>query len=185
MTEAAREWDVFICHAHEDKVFVDSLAKALRDAGLKVWYDDFELAVGDSLRMSIDRGLVRSRFGIVVLSKSFFEKRWTQYELDGLVEKDLERKVILPIWHGIQREDLLQFSPWLADKVAIRSTQNLKDIVTAVVRALSIEQFGGVSSSFPVDDKLHLEKPRLDLLRHIPVQTDVIPNSEDEPPSKK
>lgn len=69
----ARTFDVFISHASEDKAdVVRPLAEALKAGGLSVWYDEFELRIGDSLRRKIDRGLAGSRFGIVVLSKAFF-----------------------------------------------------------------------------------------------------------------
>ena len=71
----AMEWDVFISHASEDKEgFVRPLAKSLRQRGLRVWYDEFTLKVGDSLRRSIDRGLARSRYGVVVISPNFLRK---------------------------------------------------------------------------------------------------------------
>ena len=66
-------YDAFIAHASEDKLeFVRPLAEKLTELGLKIWYDEFELKVGDSLRGSIDRGLVNSKYGIVVLSKNSF-----------------------------------------------------------------------------------------------------------------
>ena len=69
-------YDAFISHASEDKAgFVRPLAKALGKMGFRVWYDEFELRVGDSLRQSIDKGLINSRFGIVVLSSAFFAKK--------------------------------------------------------------------------------------------------------------
>lgn len=81
-------YDVFISHASEDKdEFVHPLAELLREQHLEVWYDEFSLNVGDSLRRSIDRGLSQSRYGIVVLSPSFFRKQWSQWELDGLVAR--------------------------------------------------------------------------------------------------
>ncbi|MGA9762644.1 MAG: DUF1883 domain-containing protein [Gaiellaceae bacterium] len=81
-----REFDVFISHATEDKdAVVRPLAVALQERGLRVWYDEFELKIGDSLRQKIDQGIAKSRFGVVVLSHSFFAKGWPQYELDGLV----------------------------------------------------------------------------------------------------
>jgi len=62
-------YDAFISHATEDKEkLVKPLAMALRKRGFRIWYDQFEMRVGDSLRQSIDRGLASSRFGIVVLS---------------------------------------------------------------------------------------------------------------------
>jgi hypothetical protein len=65
-------WDAFISHASEDKEpFVRQLAHELRQLGLHVWYDEFELKVGDSLAGSIDIGLRSSRYGVVVLSSAF------------------------------------------------------------------------------------------------------------------
>ncbi len=116
-------FDVFISHASEDKDdFVRPFAELLRDQGLKVWYDEFELKIGDSLRQHIDKGLINSRYGIVILSKAFLEKSWTNYELNSLVAKEIEgKKVILPIWHNISKDDVLRYSPMLADKFALSS----------------------------------------------------------------
>ncbi len=82
------EFDVFISHAYEDKdSFVRPLAHALESRRLRPWYDEFTLRPGNSLRRrSIDHGLLTSQAGIVVLSPDFFAKRWTAYELDGLVK---------------------------------------------------------------------------------------------------
>jgi hypothetical protein len=116
-------YDVFISHASEDKSeLVRPLAEALRNEGLSVWYDEFELRIGDSLRRKIDAGLARSRFGVVVLSPSFFEKGWTNYELDGLVTRSVSGdQILLPIWHKVTKAEVVSYSPSLADKVA-RST---------------------------------------------------------------
>lgn len=115
-----RTFDVFISHASEEKdVVVRQLATALQAAGLSVWYDEFELSIGDSLRRKIDHGLANSRFGIVILSQAFFRKGWTNYELDGLVTLSVSGdQVLLPIWHNISRQEVMAFSPSLADKVA-------------------------------------------------------------------
>jgi len=98
-----REFNVFISHASEDKDdVVRPLANALKNKGLDVWYDEYELKIGDSLRRKIDTGLAKSKFGIVVLSKPFLSKGWTNYELDGLVTKSVtQEQILLPIWHNI------------------------------------------------------------------------------------
>jgi hypothetical protein len=109
-------YDAFICHASEDKAaLVRPLAERLRAEHVEVWYDEFSLSVGDSLRRSIDRGLSQSRFGIVVLSPSFFAKRWSGWELDGLVarQNDGRQEVILPVWHDVGHSDVLAYSPSL------------------------------------------------------------------------
>lgn len=117
-------YDAFISHASEDKEkLVKPLARTLDNMGFRVWYDEFELRVGDSLRQSIDRGLINSRYGIVVLSPAFFAKNWPQYELNGLTAREMDgHKVILPVWHGVTKEDVLQYSPTLADKVALSTS---------------------------------------------------------------
>ena len=117
------EYDVFISHATEDKEgVVRPLADCLVAQGLRVWYDDFELKIGDSLRQKIDHGLASSKFGVVVISPSFFGKNWTRYELDGLVTLAMTGdQVIVPVWHKISKQEVINQSPTLADKVA-RST---------------------------------------------------------------
>ena len=121
--ESEKEYDVFISHATEDKDdVVRPLASALRDRNLKVWYDEFELKIGDSLRQKIDKGVANSKFGIVILSKSFIKKGWTNYELDGLITRSVsQQQVLLPIWHNITKQEVIDYSPSIADKVA-RST---------------------------------------------------------------
>jgi len=136
------EYDVFISHASEDKEeFVGPLAEALQKAGYKVWFDEFTLKVGDSLRRSIDNGLKNSRFGIVILSNAFFAKNWTQYELNGLVTREMEgHKVILPIWHMVSKDQVLSYSPSLADKKAINSSlSTIDEIVTQLAEVLDEE----------------------------------------------
>ena len=132
-TIGAEQYDCFISHASEDKEeFVRPLAERLQEYGIKVWYDDFAFTIGDSLRRKIDEGLARSRFGIVVLSEHFFNKNWPQKELDGLIAKETEsnQKVVLPIWHKISKDDVLRYSPTLADRYAFHtSNMSLQDIV--------------------------------------------------------
>ena len=120
----AVEHDAFISHASEDKeALVNPLAEKLTAAGFDIWYDDFQLTVGDSLRRSIDEGLAHSRFGIVVLSPDFFAKNWPQYELDGLVNREMNEgtKVILPLWHKVSKDEVRSYSPSLADKIALNT----------------------------------------------------------------
>jgi len=130
-----RDFDVFISHATEDKeAVVRPLAEALRTGGLEVWYDEFELRIGDSLRRKIDSGLARSRFGVVVLSQDFFRKGWTNYELDGLVTRaNSGEQILLPIWHNITKQQLISYSPSLADKVARSTTTHTVEEIAAEI----------------------------------------------------
>lgn len=116
-----KQYDVFISHASEDKEDIAApLAATLRALGVRVWYDAFELTIGDSLSRKIDQGLARSKFGIVVISPAFLKKNWPEYELRGLISREIDgEKVILPIWHNISRSEVMQYSPPLADKLAL------------------------------------------------------------------
>ena len=135
-TRAQRIHDAFIAHASEDKDFVTPLANALVELGLDIWYDEFTLRVGDSLRQSIDRGLARSRFGVVVLSHAFFEKQWPQYELNGLVAREVKgKKVILPVWRDLTHDEVLEYSPPIADKFALSYP---KSEIEEIARELSL-----------------------------------------------
>jgi TIR domain len=130
-------YDLFICHASEDKdAFVRPLAKMLRKEHVEVWFDEFSLVVGDSLRAAIDKGLAQSRFGIVVLSPSFFSKRWATRELSGLVAREMagDGNIILPVWHGVDHEAVVRFSPPLADVRAIDSKKGVRHVTRELMR---------------------------------------------------
>lgn len=135
-----KEFDVFISHASEDKDdVVRPLAAALKGHGLEVWYDEYELKIGDSLRRKIDSGLAKSKFGIVVLSKSFLNKGWTNYELDGLVTKSVtQEQVLLPIWHNISKKEVIDYSPSLADKLARNTSMyTVEDIAAEIADVIN------------------------------------------------
>ena len=138
ITDSLREHDVFISHASEDKEeIVRPLASALVNEGLDVWYDEFELKIGDSLRQKIDRGLSHSRVGLVVLSKSFINKGWTNYELDGIVSRTVTgEQILLPIWHNISKKEVIEFSPSLADKVARSTTTHTIEEIASEISEL-------------------------------------------------
>ncbi|MEU6272711.1 DUF1883 domain-containing protein [Streptomyces populi] len=114
-------WDIFISHASEDK---DAVARPLRDAltrlGVTVWLDEAQMRIGHSLRRKIDEGIRSSRYGVVILSDSFFAKGWTNHELDGLVTRNVAgEQSLLPIWRNLSAADVRRYSPSLADKVAM------------------------------------------------------------------
>ena len=131
--------DVFISHASEDKMEVARpLAALLIQHGLKVWFDEHELTVGDSLRRAIDSGLQTSRFGIVILSKSFFEKEWPQKELDALVSReDGSGKVILPVLHKLNKKEVAIYSPLLGDRLSASTLDGIPQVANKILAAIA------------------------------------------------
>lgn len=132
-------WDVFISHASEDKPYVEPLAQALASAGVNVWYDKARIVWGDDIRVSIDDGLRNCDYGVVVFSKAFLSKRkWTEYEVSALFGRETpDKKRILPIWYDVTYEDVLQYSPALAQRLAKSSSDDsIEEIVDAVLSML-------------------------------------------------
>lgn len=142
MTDHEPAWDVFISHASEDKdSFVRPLAMELSRLGLRVWFDEFSLDIGDSISASIDKGLAESKFGLVVISPSFISKPWPRRELAGLVARQMgQGQVMVPIWYDISPEDVLAFSPPLADlKAVIASQQSVSEIALQIIERVKPE----------------------------------------------
>ena len=134
------KWDVFISHASEDKDDIARpLAHILNGMGLSVWYDEYELSLGDSLMGKIDEGLASSKYGIVILSKNFFAKEWPKKELRALFSlESTNQKKILPIWHNLTHNDITTYSPLLADKLSISTSDGLLEVARNIVKTLNL-----------------------------------------------
>ncbi|RYD51206.1 MAG: toll/interleukin-1 receptor domain-containing protein [Sphingobacteriales bacterium] len=143
-----KKWDVFISHSSEDKdTIVRELAKMLDSLGVRVWYDEFSLDVGDSLSQKIDQGLIDSNFGIIIISKAFLNKKWPDYEYRSLLSKeDNFKKVILPIWHNITYKEVKSFSLYLADKFALDTQKNsVQEIVKKLVKVIRPDVYNDIN----------------------------------------
>lgn len=132
------EWDLFVSHASEDKEnFVKPLVRKLENYGLKVWYDEFEIKIGDSLSKSIDKGIINSKNGLIVISKSFLNKDWTDYELKSFIIKETEQGGnILPIWHNVTKADVMNRSLFLADKFALSSEIGIEALAIKIIQKI-------------------------------------------------
>jgi hypothetical protein len=131
------QYDVFICHASEDKKdFVNDFAQGLKKVGLKIWYDDSTLQVGDKLREKIDEGIQTSKYVVVILSKAFFKtKGWASSELEAILAKETAegKTIILPIWHKVDHQDVQKFSPILSGKFAIKTTTGIQHVIEQIL----------------------------------------------------
>jgi hypothetical protein len=143
----ADRWDLFISYASEDRETVaEPLAEILRNGGARVWLDQQELRLGDSLTEKIDHGLMHSTYGVVVLSPAFFAKHWPRRELSGLRAREEDgRKVILPIWHHVDRMAVLEFSSALADLLAADTSAGLPHAADVILDVV----FGGAGRARP------------------------------------
>lgn len=139
-----KSYDIFISHAAEDKDgFIRPLVDELVRLKLKVWYAELSLRLGDSLSASVDRGLKESRYGLVVLSPSFFAKSWPEYGYRSLLTPGMgQGKLILPIWHNVGRDQVIEFSPNLADKLAVSTRGNsIRHVALEILRVVFPERY--------------------------------------------
>jgi hypothetical protein len=174
--------DLFISHAWEDKEqMVRPLVERLRRLGLTIWYDEFSLTVGDSISRSIDKGLAECRFGVIVLSESFMSKPWPDYELRGLTTREIGfGKVILPIWHGVNREDIVRFSPTLADKLALNTaTMSTVEIALRILSVARPQSYERLARELAYRELLKSQpvvwKPVEELIADTPIVHEVLP----------
>jgi hypothetical protein len=129
----------FISHDSRDKdALVRALALELSKQMCPVWYDEYSLKVGDSLRGSIENGLKETRRCILILSPNFLANEgWGKAEFDSVFTREiLEKKnVILPVWHGVTVQDVYNYSPRLADKVGLSSALGIEELAKRLARA--------------------------------------------------
>ena len=129
-----RAWDVFISYATEDgSTVAEPLALLLQRMGIRIWLDSWEIQVGDGIRKSIDEGLRKCRFGVLILSKSYLSRYWPTGELDALIALEAGKKLfILPVLHGITVEELLASSPLLAARRAADTDRGIEQVAVAI-----------------------------------------------------
>lgn len=131
----------FLSHDSRDKEpFVRELASTLQKMLCPVWYDDYSLTPGQSLRESIENGLRDCRKCVLILSGNFLSNNgWTKAEFDSIFTREIleKRSVIVPVWHGVSKEQIYAFSPRLLDKVGIQSSLGVEEVARKIVHACS------------------------------------------------
>ena len=135
-----KQYDVFISHANKDKLdYVDSLYMAIRKLGINIFYDTEEITWGDNWKQVILNGVAKSEFAIVVISKEFFGREWTERELNDLLQRQNEngQKIILPLLYNLSRDELKEQYPELEFIQSIENTKNsLEEIVVLLAKEL-------------------------------------------------
>lgn len=134
----SRESDVFISYAHEDHDYAEKLAGAIQALGLTVWIDNQSMAWGGSQIQAMDDGIRNSRFSIVVLSPSYFEKYWTTHEYRSmLVKAQNQHDLILPLFHHVTADQVKEYNLELADRHALNtSISTVEDIANELYQLI-------------------------------------------------
>lgn len=122
--------DIFLCHAWDDR---GSSAKELSDyleaQGVTVWFSEKDILLGSPLLREIDKGLARSRVGIVLVTPAFLKR----IEGSGIADKELSvllaRDLLVPIVHGTTYEALREVSPMLASRTGLSTSENTMAVI--------------------------------------------------------
>lgn len=128
---------IFLCHSSKDKFFVRELAERLNEVGIKVWIDEAELNVGDSLTQIIGNAINKCDYFGIVLSENSINSEWVQKELQIAMHKEIrgEKIVVLPIL----LENVI-LPPFLSDKLYadFSSAEKFELTFPKILRALGV-----------------------------------------------
>lgn len=130
----------FISHDSRDKeTFVKELASKLHEMMCTVWYDEYALVPGASLRECIETGLKNCKKCVIVLSPHFLSNGgWTKAEFDSIYAREIleNSKVFIPIWHNVTKREVYEYCPRLVDRVGIKTNQDIGEIAKQVLRRI-------------------------------------------------
>lgn len=129
--------DIFLCHAWDDR---QGAAKDLHDRlealGVKVWFSEKDVALGSSLMREIDKGLVKSRVGIVMVTPAFLKRIQGESIADKELAALLQRSLLVPIVHNTTYEALRDISPLLGSRSGLNTAEESMDSVAAKLAEL-------------------------------------------------
>jgi len=137
------KYDFFLCHAWDDRrETAKELHDALVRAGVSVWFSENEVLLGSNLMREIDKGLSKSRAGVVLVTKSFIKR----IKAEGVADKELSallaRDLLVPIVHGVTYDDLREESPLLASRSGFDTADDtMEEIATKISKLVSTDAF--------------------------------------------
>lgn len=136
------KYDVFLCHAWDDRRTVaKDLYEALKNAGVSVWFSEREVLLGSNLMREIDRGLAKSRAGLVLVTASFIGRIKSEGVADKELSALLARDLLVPIVHGVTYEDLREESPLLASRNGLSTAEDtVEDIAAKISELVSTDE---------------------------------------------
>lgn len=136
------KYDVFLCHAWDDRRTVaKGLYEALKNAGVSVWFSEREVLLGSNLMREIDRGLAKSRAGLVLVTASFIGRIKSEGVADKELSALLARDLLVPIVHGVTYEDLREESPLLASRNGLSTAEDtVEDIAAKISELVSTDE---------------------------------------------
>lgn len=132
--------DVFLCHAWDDRRGVaKELHDLLESLGVSVWFSEKDVALGTPLLREIDRGLAKSRVGVVLVTPALLRR----LQSEGIADKELSallaRDLLVPIVHDTTYEALREVSPLLGSRSGLSTAENpMADVAAKLAELVSL-----------------------------------------------
>lgn len=139
-----KEYDVFISHANKDKkVYVEELNDVIKRLGINVFFDKESISWGDDWKKVILDGTARSEFAIIVISENFFDREWTEKELNEFLSRQNEtgQKIVLPLLLGISGNQVMKKYPSLESIQYISSEDYSKEEIAILLAKELIKRY--------------------------------------------
>lgn len=132
----------FISHDSRDKEHIARpLAIELKNIACPVWFDEFSLKLGSSLRESIERGIKECKKCVLVLTPNFLTNEgWTKREFNSIFTREMieKERLVLPVWAGVTAQEVYQYSPSLADTFASDWNEGVASVARKIKAAISV-----------------------------------------------
>ena len=137
--------DLFLCHAWDDRRrTAKELYDALEAIGVSVWFSEKHVLLGTPLMREIDRGLAKSRAGLVLVTPSFVKRLKAAGVADKELSALLARDMLVPVVHGITYEELRDESPLLASRSGLDTAEDsIAQIAVKISELVSTDAFDG------------------------------------------
>ena len=132
--------DVFLCHAWDDRRgAAKDLHDLLESLGVSVWFSEKDVLLGAPLLREIDRGLAKSRIGIVLVTPALMRR----LEGEGIADKELSvllaRDLLVPVVHDTTYEDLREISPMLASRSGLSTAETpMADVAAKLAELVAL-----------------------------------------------
>lgn len=142
-----KDYDVFLSHANADKlVYVNDLYDSFRRLGVSIFYDKEEIEWGDNWKDRILQGVAKSEFAVIVISKNFFGREWTERELNEFLNRQnaAGQKIVLPLLYGISVQDLQAQYPTLSEIQCVSSDKMNQDQICILFAKQLIKRLKGI-----------------------------------------
>ena len=129
--------DLFLCHAWDDRRGVATQLNNLIEAqGVSVWFSEKDILLGQPFMREIDRGLAKSRAGLVLITPAFLERINNRGVSDKELSELLARDLLIPVVHGTTWKEVRDVSPLLGSRNGLDTAEDSMEVIATKIAEL-------------------------------------------------